>query len=65
VGRYEDPLVGSMDPTFDTSISFFGAHAIPDSQFSEIDVSTKLAIMIIKRYFMFYFAFVVLFVLLM
>jgi hypothetical protein len=28
-----------MDPTFETSISFFEPHAIPDSQFLKIDLS--------------------------
>lgn len=41
-----------MDPTFETSVSFFEAHAIPDSQFAEIDLSTELT-MTIKRSFMF------------
>jgi hypothetical protein len=44
--------VEPMDPTFETSVSFFEAHAIPDSQFAEIDLSTELT-MTIKRSFMF------------
>lgn len=55
----------SMDPTLETYVSFFEAHAIPDFLFAEIDLSTELAIMIIKGYFMFCFAFDVLFVFLM